>query len=183
MGRPCSRFRGMNARTTPLLLTLGLYALAALALLAASPPSAAPASAASVASATPQPLPVDADWKSRAASWFKDAADEPARRKAMRQVTRALKQPCRYCHTPDWKGYTDKLAISRQMMALSAEHGVPCADCHQGKTALSPLGETARTMWRVAQEKKVDCAHCHPVGKRFKALNAAGEAYRAALKK
>lgn len=178
MGRHCSRFRGMNARMNAPLLTLCLCALAALALLAASPPSVAPASAVSVPS-TSGPLPIEADWKARAAAWFKDAKDEPARRKAMRQITRAIKQPCRYCHTPDWKGYTDKLAISRQMMALSAEHDVACADCHQGKTELSPLGKTARNMWRLAHEKKVECSHCHTPGKRFKALTAAGETYKA----
>lgn len=180
----------MNApRSTPgapLGLTLALALLAGLALLAASPPSTAPATAPASAAppSTPAatllgPLPVEADWQARASAWFGEAKEEPARRTAMREITKALKEPCRYCHTPDWKGYTDKLAISRQMMALSAEHGVPCADCHEGKDALSALGQTAQTMWKIAHEQKVDCGHCHVPGKRFKALTAAGEAFEA----
>lgn len=171
--------------TNPPLLTLGLSALAALALLAASPPSAAPGSVASGAPASDGvgPLPVEAEWGKRAEAWFAGETDMGKRRKAMRVITRALKQPCRYCHTPDWKGYTDKLGISRQMMALSVEHGVECADCHAGKDAYTEMGQTAQTMWRLAHEKKVECSHCHPKGKQFKTLTAAGEAFKAKQKK
>lgn len=153
----------------PAALTLGLMLSAAL-LVAAAPASAPPA---------PQPLPVKADWKARAAAWFKDAPDEAAKRKAMRQITKALRQPCRYCHTPDWKGYTDKLLISQQMMALSAEHDVACAECHAGKAELTELGKAAQPMFALAREQVVDCGHCHVPHKRFKALTAAGKAHRA----
>jgi nitrate/TMAO reductase-like tetraheme cytochrome c subunit len=153
----------------PAVLTLGLTAIAAL--LVAAAPTSTPA--------TPQPLPVKADWQARAAAWFKDAPDTTAKRKAMRQITKALKQPCRYCHTPDWKGYTDKLLISQQMMALSAEHDVPCADCHAGKTELTALGEKARPMFALARKKVVDCGHCHVPQKKFKALTPEGEAHKA----
>lgn len=149
------------------MLTVGLIAITAL-LIAAGPGH------------TPTPLPVESDWTARAAAWFKDAKTEPERRKAMRQITKALKQPCRYCHTPDWKGYTDKHLISKQMMALSAEHDVACSDCHAGKVDMTPLGDTSRTMWALAHSKKVDCSHCHLPKAKFKTLNDAGKAWKAA---
>ena len=68
-------------------------------------------------------LPLESNWHERASQWF-DQADPKSRRKQMRQMTRALKQPCRYCHTPDFKDFTDKKLISQQMMAISAEHDV-----------------------------------------------------------
>ena len=106
-------------------LTLGLVLVAlALAAHAAEPPSPPPDRA--------EALPVQSDWKARAEAWYE--SDEPkARKKQMRRMTKALRKPCRHCHTKDWTGYTDRLEISRQMMTLSAEHGVPCADCHEKK--------------------------------------------------
>lgn len=149
------------------LLTAGLVVVAAL-LIAAGPGH------------TPIALPVESDWAARAEAWFKDAKSKPDRRKAMRQITKALKQPCRYCHTPDWKGYTDKHLISRQMMAISAENDVACADCHMGKVEMTPLGEKSRVMWALARSKAVDCAHCHLPKARFKTLNQAGKAWQKA---
>ena len=149
------------------LLTVALLMIAAV-LIAAGPGPA------------PQPLPVESDWKARAEAWFGDAKTDVERRKAMRSVTKALKQPCRYCHTPDWSGYTDKLAISRQMMALSAENDVTCADCHAGKLEMTELGETSRNMWALARSKAVDCGHCHLPKAKFKTLNAQGKAWQSA---
>ena len=65
------------------------------------------------------------------------------RRKEMRKVTRALKQPCRYCHTPDFKGYTEKLLISQQMMALSAATACMCG-LPQGKEGYTEMGQRAQ---------------------------------------
>ncbi|MGK0362161.1 MAG: nitrate/TMAO reductase-like tetraheme cytochrome c subunit [Bradymonadia bacterium] len=149
------------------ILTAGLVAITAL-LIAAGP------------GYTPGPLPVESDWKARAEAWFKDAKTQPERRKAMRQVTKALKQPCRYCHTPDWSGYTDKHLISKQMMAISAEHDVACADCHAGKVEMTALGKTSQTMWALARSKRVDCGHCHLPKAKFKTLNKTGEAWKTA---
>lgn len=148
-------------------LMLGLVVVAAL-LIAAGP---AP---------TPAPLPVESDWKGRAAAWFKDAQTDVERRKAMRAITQAIKQPCRYCHTPDWTGYTDKHLISKQMMALSVENDVACADCHAGKVEMTALGETSRVMWALARSKAVDCGHCHVPKAKFKTLNAAGKDWQSA---
>ncbi len=122
-------------------------------------------------------LPVAADWKARAGAWF-ESADNEARKKQMREVTRALRQPCKYCHTPDFTGYTDKLLISQQMMALTAEHRVPCGDCHAGKNQLTDLGVTSQAMWTVAREQKVFCEACHVKGERFGKLTPAGERYK-----
>lgn len=123
------------------------------------------------------PLPIEADWKARADAWF-TAKDDAGRREEMRAVTRALRQACRYCHTPDFTGYTDKRLISQQMMALSAEHGVECADCHGGRDALTPLGAKAAPMWRLAREKQVFCGACHVKHARFETLTEQGQRFR-----
>lgn len=149
-------------RLVPLILA-GLAAAAALAATAYEPNSEA--------------LPVAADWKARADAWF-ESKDAEARKKQMRAVTRAMRQPCKYCHTPDFTGYTDKLRVSQQMMALTAEHGVPCADCHAGKNQLTDLGVTSQAMWTIAREKKVFCEECHVKGERFGKLTPAGERYQ-----
>lgn len=125
----------------------------------------------------PEPLPIEADWRVRSMAWF-DADDEQARRKQMRAITRALRQPCRYCHTPDFTGYTDKRLISQQMMALSAEHGVQCAECHAGRDGLTPLGQTAAPMWALAREKGQFCGTCHVKHRRFEALTEQGQRFR-----
>lgn len=123
------------------------------------------------------PLPVEADWHARAEAWF-ESADKKARKKQMRLAGRALKQPCKYCHTKKFDGYTDKLDISRQMLALSAEHGVQCGECHQGKVAYTELGVVAGAMWQISREKKVFCDHCHVKGKRFEQLTKEGDAFQ-----
>ncbi len=156
---------------------------------AAQPP---PASAAATgAAATPgkpavvaqvsensQAAPVEADWDARADAWF-ESEDPKARRKQMRQITKALKQSCFYCHTRGFKGYHENKLISQQMMAMSAEHGVECKECHVGKKGLTELGETAQHMWRLVHEKKVFCDHCHVPQKRFQELTPEGKAFKA----
>ncbi len=125
----------------------------------------------------PEALPVRSDWEARADKWF-ESAEAEARKKQMRAQTKALRQPCRYCHTKDWTGYTDRLDISRQMMAISAEHGVACIDCHpEKKGQLSELGQTAKEMWKVSREKGVFCEHCHEKGTKFEKLTGDGKAF------
>ena len=85
---------------------------------------------------TVKPAPVESDWHARAEKWF-SSTDPKVRRKEMRAATKALKQSCFYCHTKGFKGYHDNKLISQQMMAMSAEHDVSCADCHAGKRELS----------------------------------------------
>ena len=123
-------------------------------------------------------LPLESNWHERASQWF-EQADPKARRKQMRQMTRALKQPCRYCHTPDFKDFTEKKMISQQMMAISAEHNVACKDCHLGKKALSELGKTAQKMWLLSIRKGVSCEHCHKPKTKFKVLTSAGSDFKA----
>lgn len=123
------------------------------------------------------PLPVEADWHARAQAWF-DSADEKARKQQMRAAGRALKQPCKYCHTKTFDGYTDKLDISRQMLALSAEHQVGCDDCHSGKVEYTELGVVAGAMWQISREQKVFCDHCHVKGARFEKLTKEGDAFQ-----
>jgi len=122
-------------------------------------------------------LPIESNWKERAAQWF-STTDTVARRKEMRKIVKAIKQPCRYCHSTDFKSFTAHLQISRQMMALSAEHGVECSDCHAGKTEYTQMGKIAADMWKLAREKKVFCGHCHVKDSRFVHLTAAGQAHK-----
>ena len=122
------------------------------------------------------PLPIQTDWKGRAEKWF-SSTDTAGKRKEMRTITRALKQPCKYCHTPDFKGYTDKHLISQQMMAISAEYQVACSDCHSGKVKMTPMGEIAMNMWKLAHEKKVECKHCHQPGNGFLNLTPEGRSF------
>lgn len=159
----------------PLLAPLGLAALV-LALLATASLHAEPTDA--PAETTDSALPIEADWTTRASAWF-TAADEDGRRKEMRAMTRALRQPCRYCHTPDFTGYTAKQRVAQQMMALSAEHGVSCDECHAGKTELTPFGQKAAPMWALARDKKLFCGACHVKHRRFEELNETGKAFRA----
>lgn len=127
---------------------------------------------------TVKPAPVESDWHARAEKWF-SSTDPKVRRKEMRAATKALKQSCFYCHTKGFKGYHDNKLISQQMMAMSAEHDVSCADCHAGKRELTEMGETAQHMWRLVQKKKVFCEHCHTPHKRFAELTPAGKAFKA----
>lgn len=126
---------------------------------------------------TDRTVPVTADWKTRADAWF-TTADVEGRREQMRTITRALRQACQYCHTPDFTAYTDKLAVSRQMMALSAEHGVACEDCHGGRDSLTDLGQRSASMWSLAIEKQVFCESCHVPKSRFTTLTPEGERFR-----
>lgn len=117
----------------------------------------------------------------RAQAWF-ESVDKKKRRLQMRQMTRALKQPCKYCHTAGFKGYTDRYAISLEMMALSAEHDLRCADCHAGKKALTETGIQARKMRKVSQDLGVECTHCHVPSQKFKVLTSDGEIYAQTLR-
>ena len=124
-----------------------------------------------------QPEMKTAAMKERAQAWF-DSEDIKKRRIQMRQMTRALKQPCKYCHTAGFKGYTNQYSISLEMMVISAEHDVRCDECHSGKKALTPLGVQAAKMTKVSQNLGVECNHCHVQKMQFKALTLQGEAYR-----
>ncbi|MBV70236.1 MAG: hypothetical protein CMH52_02720 [Myxococcales bacterium] len=138
-------------------------------------------------SASPQPYghatgaskaaPVDADWHGRAEKWF-TSTDKKERRKAMRQFTRALRKPCRFCHTTDFKGYTDRLLISQQMMALTVEHGVECKDCHAGKDGFTKMGQISKKMWQLVHKKKVFCDNCHVPKTRFQTLTSEGKLFK-----
>lgn len=130
----------------------------------------------------PVPVKAETDWHARAEAWF-DSADDKARKKQMRTAGRALKRPCKYCHGKKFDTYTDKLDISRQMMALSKEHGVACGDCHLGKSEMSDLGKKAQEMWALSHERGVFCESCHTPGTRFKELTEAGKKYDAETKK
>lgn len=139
-----------------------------------------------IAATSPPPLTVaGADWKARADAWFGEAKDEKARRKAMRSFTKALKRPCKYCHTTDFKGWQDEQLrlLSQQMMAISVEHGVECKDCHKGRTGFTEFGEKAQPMWQIARDKGVGCEHCHVPKKRFAELTPEGLKFQDSLKK
>jgi RNase P subunit RPR2 len=118
------------------------------------------------------------DWQVRADAWF-DSADQKARKKQMRLAGRALKRACKHCHTKKFDGYTDKLDISRQMMAMAKEHGVQCADCHGGHASMTKMGEKAREMWALSHKRGVFCEACHEPNTQFKTLTEAGKKYDA----
>ena len=120
-------------------------------------------------------------WRARAQAWYQHE-DLIGRRKRMRAFSRPLKQPCYYCHTRSFKGYVESTyLISLQMMAISAEQDVTCADCHRGRRGLTELGAKSLVQWRYAQENHLDCRDCHTPKGRFKTLNKRGEEARAAL--
>lgn len=183
--RTTRRRRAAAPLAAPALLAALAFAAAEVAADPAAAPPAKPAPAAEAATpdtatpATPEALPVDADWRARAMAWF-TAADDAGRREEMRAITRALRQPCRYCHTPDFTGYTEKRLVSQQMMALSAEHGLKCEDCHAGKTELTPLGLSSAPMWALAREKKTFCGTCHVKHARFEQLTEEGRRFEQA---
>ncbi len=126
-------------------------------------------------------LPIAGDWRTRAMNYLK-SADQKGQRKEMRKATRALKRPCRYCHTPDFADYTPKRRVSQQMMALSVENAVDCADCHLGKTDFTPLGQDSRAMWKTAREEGVFCDACHEPKTKFEKLTTRGVRYKAKKK-
>lgn len=120
-------------------------------------------------------------WRARAQAWYKHD-DLIGRRKRMRAFSRPLKQPCYYCHTRSFKGYIESTyLISLQMMAISAEQDVTCADCHIGRRGLTELGAKSLVQWRYAQEHHLDCRDCHKPKGRFKTLTKRGEDARADL--
>jgi hypothetical protein len=119
--------------------------------------------------------------RQRAQAWF-ESNDKKKRRLQMRQMTRALKQPCKYCHTAGFKGYTDRYTVSLEMMALSAEHDLRCDDCHAGKKVLTETGIQARKMKKVSKDLGVECTHCHVPSKKFKILTTDGEKYAQTLR-
>ena len=123
------------------------------------------------------PAPIESNWRDRALKWFKTATPKE-RRKEMRAVSRALKKPCKYCHTRDFKGFTQNRLITQQMMALSTEHGVECSECHAGRGKFTSLGEKARPMWKLVHRKKVFCGHCHTKQSKFQELTVQGKAFK-----
>ncbi|MEE2786632.1 MAG: hypothetical protein VX589_04780 [Myxococcota bacterium] len=137
-------------------------------------------SGADVSSATQTklgPAPVESDWRDRGMKWFK-STDMKGRRKEMRAVTRALKRPCKYCHTRDFKGFVGHRTITQQMMAMSVEHNVACSDCHAGRDAWTEMGERSKSMWKIVHQRKVFCEHCHLKNRRFEGLTEAGQAFK-----
>ena len=128
-----------------------------------------------------------APWWRRALAWYAPPPAPPNtpapltdthKRAQMRQLSRDLGRGCYGCHERGFKGYTDRGLISAQMMAISAEHGVGCGECHLGERGLSELGARSLLMWRYTYEAGLDCADCHPQGERFKALTPRGERER-----
>ena len=120
-------------------------------------------------------------WRERAQAWYRDA-EITRRRRQMREMSRPLKRACYYCHTRSFKGYVDETyLISLQMMAISAEQGVSCAECHQGRRALTALGAKSLIQWRYAAESGRDCRDCHRPKGRFRELTAEGAQARAHL--
>ena len=126
-------------------------------------------------SGKPLSFGADEDWQRRAGAWFK-SDEQSARRRQMRQISRALKRPCSACHTRGFKGYTDPSLkrLTLQMMSLSAERGRGCADCHQGRRGLSALGEESRHCWRLAERRALFCESCHLPGPSFRKLTPLG---------
>jgi len=122
-------------------------------------------------------VPIKSNWRERAMKWF-TAGDVKGQRKEMRKATRALKKPCRHCHSRDFKSYTDKRLIAQQMMALSVEHGVQCEDCHGGRDTMTEMGRKAVHMWKLAHDKGVFCEHCHVPAKKFGELTQAGQEFK-----
>ena len=123
------------------------------------------------------PAPIESNWRERALKWFKSESKKE-RGKQMRSISRALKKPCKYCHTKDFKGFTQNRLITQQMMALSIEHSVECADCHAGRGQYTEFGKKTLPMWRLVHTEKVFCGHCHTKQSKFEHLTEAGRAYK-----
>lgn len=151
-------------------------------------------------SPVPTPKVTAEQWHERAQAWFKAGKDdEKGRKDQMKEAGKAIKRPCKFCHDVSddsaegmevWrKFYVDapKSAmkpVTQQMMALSAEQGVPCNDCHAGKDKMTELGEKAEKFYKVAREKQVFCDECHKAGSKFKeeGLTDAGKKYHEEIK-
>jgi RNase P subunit RPR2 len=121
------------------------------------------------------PLP-GVDWHARAEKWFK-ASDEDSRKAQMKEASRALKRPCKYCHTEDFSGYTENKELAQQMMALSAENDVTCQDCHDGRDKFTKMGEDAKHMWALSVDKKMFCDDCHQPQTKFEKLTEKGKKF------
>lgn len=131
--------------------------------------------------AEPKPLQsTGVDWDKRAEKWFK-SEDEKDRKAQMKEASRALKRPCKNCHTEDFEGFVDedRKLLTQQMMAVAAEHGVECKDCHAGKDKLTELGDKTEKWYDVSREKKLLCEDCHQQNKsKFADLTDAGKKYK-----
>lgn len=122
-------------------------------------------------------------WWARALAWYQRKSPEQTlslkeKRQQMRPLSRAVGRGCYGCHAKGFKGYNDKGLISAQMMAISAEHDVPCESCHVGARGLTRLGARALLMWRYSVQEGLDCADCHPYQAQFKSLTPMGTAQR-----
>lgn len=128
----------------------------------------------------PTPLPVSGvDWHERGEKWF-TSEDEKERKAQMKEASRSLKRPCKFCHTEDFDGFVDenRKLLVQQMMALSVENGLQCKDCHDGRDKMTKLGEEAHEMFKVAREKKVFCDECHKTDKsKFENLTEKGKKF------
>ncbi len=114
-------------------------------------------------------------WQQRAQAWY-TSQDLKSQRRQMRDMSRPLKRPCYYCHTRNFKGYIDSTyLISLQMMAISAEQGLACKDCHIGQRALNTLGAKSLIQWRYSAKYKKDCRDCHQNQGQFKHLTPQGK--------
>jgi nitrate/TMAO reductase-like tetraheme cytochrome c subunit len=122
------------------------------------------------------------DWDTRADKWFTAPKEDEAARKAqMKEASRALKRPCKFCHTEDFSGFTDdkRKLLTQQMMIVSAENGVECKDCHDGREKMTELGNDAKKMYDLAREKNVFCDECHQPNKsKFKDLTDKGKKFK-----
>jgi nitrate/TMAO reductase-like tetraheme cytochrome c subunit len=115
-------------------------------------------------------------WKKSAQTWY-TSNEVVDKRRQMREMSRPLKRPCYYCHTRNFKAYVESTyLISLQMMAVSAEQGVKCKDCHQGQRGLTELGAKSLIQWRYAVEHHKKCSDCHAPNGRFKKLTSEGKA-------
>ena len=110
-------------------------------------------------------------WHTEAQKWYKKE-DLSSRRLQMREMTRALKRSCYYCHTRNFKQYTQVKDISLQMMAISHQHQVTCAACHQGHKGLTLVGSKSLLMWRYSVEQRKQCQDCHQPQVQFKKLKS-----------
>ncbi len=129
----------------------------------------------------PKPLNVPgADWHAKAERWF-TSKDEKERKAQMKEASRALKRPCKNCHTEDFEGFIDedRKVLTQQMMSISFDSGLQCKDCHDGKEKMTELGETAEKMYDLSREKGVYCDECHQTNQSmFKDLSEKGKKFK-----
>jgi hypothetical protein len=108
-------------------------------------------------------------WQKKSQAWYTDH-DPMKRRKQMREMTRALKRSCYYCHTRNFKRYTEVKDITLQMMVISHQQQIKCADCHQGQRGLTKVGALSLLMWRYSVSQNKQCHDCHQERSQFKKL-------------